>query len=176
MELDKDEARRIAALYMYGILDTSFEERFDRLTRIAAAIFGTRISLISLVDADRQWFKSAYGLKVRETPRKVAFCSHAINDTDVFTVRDATSDERFAKNPLVTSDPNIRFYAGAPLITNAGNALGTLCVIDDRARADFTASEKKVLRDLADVVMDMFELNHAMRKAQMETREAKAAR
>lgn len=170
MELDLDEARRVAALYMYGLLDTGFEERFDRITRIAAAIFKTPISAISLVDTDRQWFKSARGLTVRQTARDIAFCSHAIRSTEVFVVPDTRADLRFAENPLVTGGPQIRFYAGAPLITSSSHALGTLCVIDQRPRSDFTPADEKVLRDLADTVMDFFEMQRAMRTAQAEVR------
>src|SRR4051812_31023959 len=117
MQLDTDEAARIASLYMYGILDSRFEERFDRLTRLAAGIFKTPIALISLVDKDRQWLKSSHGLSERQTSRNVAFCAHAIKTPDVMVVPDATGDERFKSNPLVTAGPHIRFYAGAPLIT-----------------------------------------------------------
>ena len=170
MELDLDEARRISALYLYGILDTRFEERFDRLTRIAAAIFKTPISLISLVDRDRQWFKSSYGMNVRQTARDVAFCSHAIQGADVFVVPDAMKDSRFEANPLVTGGPQIRFYAGAPLITSGHHALGTLCVIDHQPRRGFSISEQRVLRDLADTVMDFFEMQLAMRQKEAELR------
>lgn len=170
MQLDVDEAKRIAELYMYGILDSRFEERFDRLTRIASAIFKTPIALVSLVDTQRQWFKSSYGLDARQTSRDIAFCSHAIRAPEVFVVPDATKDARFAQNPLVTAGPHIRFYAGAPLITPGRHALGTLCVIDYQPRPEFTPSDQSTLKDLADTVMDFFELQRAMRIAKAEVR------
>lgn len=166
MELTVKEAERIAALYKLGVLDSEFEERFDRLTRIAARLFDTPISLISLVDSDRQWFKSSYGLKARQTPRDISFCTHAITGKDVFIVSNAKEDERFRDNPLVTGDPKIRFYAGAPLITHHGHALGTFCVIDDEPRAAFSPAEQQILKDLADTVIDFFEMNNALRNAQ----------
>ena len=173
MEITPKEAERLAVLHGYGILDTDFEERYDRLTRIASRILGTPISLISLVDEDRQWFKAAFGLNIRETPRDVSFCAHAIHDTRVFVVPDARKDKRFEKNPLVTGNPKIRFYAGAPLIGRKGQAIGTLCVIDQKPHSGFSAEEQQVLRDLADTVVDMFELRMALSKAQALKRELK---
>jgi len=173
MDISPKEAERLAVLYGYGVLDTDFEERYDRLTRIAAGILGTPISLISLVDEDRQWFKAAFGLDTRETPRDISFCAHAIHDTTVFIVPDARKDNRFSKNPLVTGDPRIRFYAGAPLIGRGGQAIGTLCVIDRKPRSEFTARQQQALRDLADTVVDMFEMRMAASKAQTLKRELK---
>lgn len=146
-ETDK-EAQRLRALKAYHILDTAPEARFDRLTELAGLICGTPISLISLVDEERQWFKSKQGLDVNQTPREEAFCNYTIREHALFEVEDATQDDRFKDNPLVTSDPNIRFYAGYPLIDPQGFALGSLCVID-RKSGQLNDKQKKALQLLA---------------------------
>lgn len=128
--LPDNEAARLAALSECNILDTPVEKAFDDITHLAAYICGTPIALISLLDAERQWFKSKVGLDVAQTPRDIAFCAYAIKPNDILIVPDALADSRFANNPLVTSDPYIRFYAGVPLVTPEGHILGTLCVID----------------------------------------------
>lgn len=143
-----DEEARIAALRALNLLDTSPEERFDRLTRLAKRLFGVPIALVSLVDVDRQWFKSCIGLDVGETSRDISFCGHAILGNDVFVVEDTLLDRRFSDNPLVTGAPNIRFYAGCPLQMSQGSKLGTLCVIDVEPRK-FDAESIKSLQDLA---------------------------
>lgn len=142
-----DEAERLAALRDLLILDTSPEERFDGLTRFCQSRFGVKTVLVSLVDENRQWFKSACGLDVSETPRAVSFCGHAILAREPFVIPDARFDERFADNPLVTGPPHIRFYAGVPLVLSSGFAVGTLCLIDPGPRS----FQDEDLRDLADV-------------------------
>jgi GAF domain-containing protein len=132
--LPENEASRISALHGLEILDTRPEQRFDRYTRIAAALFDVPIALVSLVDTDRQWFKSRYGLEASETPRDMAFCAHAILADDILLVPDALQDPRFADNPLVTENPRVRFYAGFPLKVADGSRVGTLCLIDHRPR------------------------------------------
>ena len=139
------------------MLDTIPEEVFDDLTELAARICEAPIALITLVDEDRQWFKSKVGISDNETSRDISFCAHAILQSDLFIVPDATKDQRFAHNPLVTSDPKIRFYAGAPLITPDGHALGTLCVIDKVPR-ELRPDQKTGLRVLARHVMTQLEL------------------
>ena len=143
-----DEAERLSTLRALNILDTSPEERFDRLTRLAKRLFGVPIALVSLVDEDRQWFKSCQGLSASETPRDVSFCGHAILGSDIFLIPDATQDPRFHDNPLVTDAPFVRFYAGCPLVVPNGSKLGTLCLIDREPR-DFSEEDLDLLRDLA---------------------------
>ncbi|MBA2935428.1 response regulator [Sphingomonas sp. CGMCC 1.13654] len=132
-----DEAARLAALRDLGLLDTGPESGFDDLVEVARVLAGTPVALVSLIDAERQWFKARVGLDAAETPRSVAFCDHAIRGHDVLVVPDATRDPRFANNPLVTGDPFIRFYAGAPIRTPEGHAIGTVCVIDTAPRDRF---------------------------------------
>lgn len=129
-----DELLRLETLRNLKILDTDPEERFDRVTRLAKRVFGTPIALVSLVDGERQWFKSRQGLDAPETPRDISFCGHAILNDEILVVNDAHTDKRFCDNPLVTSDPNIRFYAGYPLSAPNGSKVGTLCIIDREPR------------------------------------------
>ena len=129
-----DEDRRLAAIRGLGIWNTPPEERFDRITRVAAALFDVPISLIALMERDREWFKSCCGIAIREVPRDDSFCSHAIFERKFLMVNDATLDERFADNPYVTGYPGVRFYAGHPLILGNGSCVGTLCILDTRPR------------------------------------------
>ena len=146
-----DESARLDTLRSLQILDTAPEERFDRLTRLAKRVFDVPIALVSLIDRDRQWFKSKVGLDACETSRDISFCGHAILDDTVFVVPNAESDPRFADNPLVTGPPGIRFYAGCPLMMADGSKVGTLCIIDRRPR-ELSAEDQGLLEDLARIV------------------------
>ena len=158
----QSEKKRLNVLWQYEVLDTVPEELFDDLTELAARICEAPIALISLVDENRQWFKSKVGITVNETSRDVSFCAHAIQQSDLFIVPDASKDPRFAQNPLVTSSPRIRFYAGAPLITADGYALGTLCVIDKVPR-ELRPDQKQALTILARHVVSQLELRRRSR-------------
>ena len=151
------EADRLAALRRYRILDTEPEQRFDDLALLASQICGTPMALISLVDRDRQWFKARVGVDVPQTPRDIAFCARAIHQPALFVVPDALQDERFRENPLVRAEPHIRFYAGAPLITADGHALGTICVLDRKPRV-LTKAQEASLEALKRQVVSQLEL------------------
>jgi len=169
-----NEQRRLQALREYNILDTEGEEQFERLTRVVQSQLDVKIALISLVDAERQWFKACAGLEggPRETPRSEAFCAHAILSDDTMIVLDAREDPRFAENPLVTGEPNIRFYMGAPLITPEGLRIGTLCAIDDQPWFSVPDKMRLLLEDLAKIVVDELELRRVrMAKAETAARE-----
>ncbi|MFM1873498.1 MAG: hypothetical protein RL398_2920, partial [Planctomycetota bacterium] len=146
--IPEDEDRRLAALHRYGVLDTLPEQVYDDIVKLAAHLCDAPIALVSLVDAGRQWFKAKFGLEAAETPREVALCAHAILERGLFVVPDALIDERFHDNPLVTSAPELRFYAGAPLVTPEGHAIGTLCVLDRRSR-DLSAPQREALEALS---------------------------
>lgn len=146
------EARRIEALHACAILDTAPHPSFDSLTRAVALALRMPIALVSLIDCERQWFKSVMGLPLTETPRSISFCNHTIEGFEPMIVEDAARDLRFCNNPLVTGEPGVRFYAGAPLIDPEGFALGTLCVLDYEPRR-LSAEEIRLLGHLADAVM-----------------------
>jgi GAF domain-containing protein len=155
--IPENEEDRLSELYAYDILDTEPETIFDDITFLAAQICDTPIALVSLVDRDRQWFKSRMGLEATETGRDLAFCAHAVWDpTTMLVVDDALTDYRFSNNPLVRNHPCIRFYAGAPLLTSTGNALGTLCVIDREPR-ELSDGQQQSMLALSRVVMKALE-------------------
>jgi GAF domain-containing protein len=166
--IPKNETKRIQVLWQYDVLDTVPEEIFDELTELAASISETPIALISLVDEDRQWFKSRIGITQKETSRDISFCAHAILHEEMLIVPDTTKDARFKRNPLVTGSQKIRFYAGAPLITPDGYGLGTLCILDNKPRK-LRPEQKRALTILARHVMTQLELRR-------RTRELAAAR
>lgn len=145
------ETQRLQTLQRLNILDTPPEERFDRITRLARSTFHVPIALVSLVDENRQWFKSCFGLDVRQTDRNISFCGHAIHSDALLVIENTLIDSRFHDNPLVTGHPNIRFYAGAPLHTSNGDRIGTLCLIDRKPR-QLSPEERVRLRQLADIV------------------------
>lgn len=145
----------------YGVLDTPNEPEFDAIVKEAANVMGVPIALISLLDENRQWFKARVGLSLSETPLAMSFCTHAVRGPAVFTVSDASVDDTFANNPLVTGDPGIRFYAGAPLKTPGGNRIGTICVIDDKPREPLSSEQEAALERLATATMDALERRKA---------------
>ena len=147
-----NESARLAALYAALLLDTPPEQRFDKIVAFAASEFAVPIALITLLDTDRQWFKARVGLEACSTARDISFCGHAILQSDIFVIDDAAADVRFHDNPLVTAAPFIRFYAGAPIINEAGFALGTLCIIDTVPRT-LDATGLAILAALRDLLV-----------------------
>ncbi len=164
-ETPENESERLHALRTLQILDTTHEERFDRVTRMAKRIFNVSISLVSLIDQDRQWFKSKQGFEATETPRDISLCAHAINQDDLFIVPNASKDERFFDNPLVTSAPNIRFYAGYPLKIRGGLNIGTLCLLDEAPR-EMDEEDQQLFKDLGAMI------EQEMRSIQLATLDA----
>lgn len=166
--IPQNEEERLKILNSYKILDTLPEEDYDDIVKIASSICSTPIALISLVDKDRQWFKSKQGLKVSETPRDFAFCAHSIlNPDELLIVNDAKKDDRFSDNPLTTQDPNITFYAGAPLKVSEDHAIGTLCVIDNKPN-DLNQTQKDALKLLSKQIVSLLDLrkrNNELKKA-----------
>lgn len=159
------EQERLAALERYAVPDTLPEAAFDRLTALAARLFGVPISLISLVGSQHTFFKACFGLDLRQTDRSLSFCTHALHSLDVLVVPDLAADARFALHPFVTGAPGLRFYAGAPLVTPDGHTLGTLCILDERPRASFSDQERAALKDFAALVIDELELRLGRQEA-----------
>lgn len=162
LQKPENEAQRIEALKRYNILDTPPDGSFDRITKLAATIFEVPIAIISLVDTERIWFKSAYGLTINQIGRDPGLCASAILSNDVYVIDNACKDPRSLANPLVAGEFGLRFYAAAPLQTEDQYNLGTLCIIDKTPRA-LTEKEQKILKELADVVMDEMELRLSLR-------------
>ena len=174
--IPRNEVRRLKVLWQYDVLDTVPEEVFDDLTDIAAHICEAPVALISLVDENRQWFKSRVGVSLQETSRDISVCAHAILSDELLVISDATKDARFRDNPVVTGPLKIRFYAGAPLITPDGHALGTLCVLDKKPRK-LRVAQLKALRVLARHVVSQLELRRHARElaeARVDCRRHKA--
>ncbi len=176
-----DEPRRLAALYALNVLDTPREERFDRISRLAMRLFDVPIAYVAMVDANRQWFKSCYGLTTTETSREISFCGHAILGEDTLVIPDALLDLRFADNPLVTGEPFTRFYAGHPLSGPDGSKVGTFCVVDRRPR-ELCREELKMLHELSAVIerelylAEVIELQQELVKAKEAAEEASKAK
>lgn len=149
--IPSDEPQRLASLRQLDVLDTAIEARFERITKMVCRVLDVPISAVSLIDEKRQWFKSVQGLSVRETPRGIAFCPHAIVGEEIMVVSDAHADPRFSDNPLVVNDPHIVFYAGQPIHAPDGSKVGTLCAIDKKPRT-LTADQMQTLKELAAMV------------------------
>jgi signal transduction histidine kinase len=173
--LPVNEELRLNELYDFHILDTPPDEDFDNLVRLASKLCNTPISTISLIDAHRQWFKAKIGIEDSENSRDISFCAHAINQQEIFVVKDARQDERFFDNPLVTGNPEIRFYAGVPLVTNRGNRLGTLCVIDCIPR-NITDDEREILATLGKQVVKLMELHKSNYELQQISKQENSQR
>ena len=171
---DLSEMQRLKALYATGLLDSGSEERFDRIVRLAANILEVKLAFVSLIDSDTQHFKARHGTDLNQTNRNIAFCDYTIrNPHDMMIVPDAREDARFAANPLVTGDMGLRFYAGQPLVTGSGHAIGTLCVLDDKPRSGLGERERAILADLAACVMVEIEQGQAIEDLQVVNAELK---
>ena len=168
--IGKNEAERLQALLDYKILDTKEDVAFDQLVEMASKICDVPIALVSLIDSDRQWFKANVGLDAKETPRDISFCGHAIHQKDIFIINEPSLDERFKGNPLTTGYPHIRFYAGTPLITPEGHAIGTLCVIDQKPR-ELSEDQKRFLKILSEQVIAQLELKKSLDETKKNIKE-----
>lgn len=162
-----NEAARVEELHSFCALDTPDDPRLDHLVQLATRLLDCPIALVSLLDSERQWFKAKVGLATKETPRQIAFCAYAILDDEVMIVEDALGDPRFANNPLVLESPYIRFYAGAPLISETGFRLGTLCVIDQRPRS-FSEAQQSLLKELAQLAVDTLDLHRIVQQTRRD--------
>ncbi len=165
--LPENEEARLSELLEYAILDTPPEINFDEIVYMASYVCQTPICLISIIDKERQWFKAKIGLNANQTERDISFCGHAIHYDDLFIVENAETDERFKDNPLVTAEPRVIFYAGAPLVTNKGFKIGTLCVIDHKPKT-LTAEQKRILKSLSQMVIQNLEMNKILKKIHSE--------
>jgi GAF domain-containing protein len=157
--LQLDEPKRQEVLEACCIMDTLPSEAYDRIVKLAAMIFDVPIALVSLIDKERQWFKAKIGIDATETPREWAFCDFAIRSPKLFEITDPEGDARFCDNPLVTGPPYIRYYAGMPLVSPEGYALGTLCIIDTKKRTALTEPRRQILSELSDMVMHEIEIH-----------------
>lgn len=171
-QLPKNESERLEALFKYQVLDTEAEPIFDSLVKLAASVCGTKIALVSLVDRERQWFKAKFGIDAIETPRDVSYCGHAILNDEVMVVEDAKLDDRFFDNPLLTGEPHVRFYAGAPLVTPDGFKIGTLCVIDSEVKK-LSTEQVQVLKDLSRHCIDVLEQRLLLKNSEFTNEQAK---
>lgn len=155
--MEHAEAQRLSALARYAIADTPPEPNFDRITLLGAKVFGSSFCTLNLVEEERLWVKSRFGIDVEQLPRSMSFCDYTIRSNDVMVVNNAVTDPRFAQSPIVAGEPNIRFYAGAPLITTDGDRIGTLCLLDPRPTSAFSSEDATVLRNLAATAMELIE-------------------
>lgn len=169
--IPEGEHARLAALRALEVLDTPAEQSFENIVHLATMLFNVPVALISLVDAERQWFKARRGIKLQEMPRSVAFCAHAIMKTGVCLIPDAREDARFADNPLVAHEDGFRFYAGAPLTTHEGYRIGSLCILDRSPRKNFGPEQQVCLEKLAALVMDQLQLRMARKWHEEQARE-----
>jgi GAF domain-containing protein len=174
MELGAEEASRVATLVKYNIMDSDAEEPFDRLAELAAELFHVPIAYVSLVDGYRQWFKSKVGLSADEMPRDWAFGARTIARKEIVVIADAAKDPEFAAAPAGARGPAVRFFAGAPLVTADGHALGAVCVVDRRARKPLSGHERRLLQHLADIAMEQIELRRGLKR--IKTSVTKVAR
>ena len=170
--MERSEAQRLSALARYAIAGTPPEPNFDRITLLGAKVFGSSFCTLNLVEDERLWVKSRFGIDVDQLPRSMSFCDYTIRGDDIMVVNNAVTDRRFAQSPIVAGEPNIRFYAGAPLITSEGDRIGTLCLLDQRPTSAFSSEDATVLRNLAATAMELIEARSREMQLAELTREA----